>query len=363
MRLIKYASKTHDLESDQWKLLGRIHLIIISERASAPDELSRYILHAGIDHEWDKALWGLRNVAGEDKDPLWWEPLSADIRKRTKADESPRPVKAAQALVDALKEKHDKAKNSGLDDNIINPGLTKLDDTINELRGYVSTWGWSHPQKGVGVSYPFIEILEDLEKGYKAPGEPVHDALHILIKCVNQPRAFMKNLLEDWNEKDFEQAKARIPLIFMWDPDLKRLIYTEIALTEVVGWLKKLAIEPKIEDRQESLSNLKAEGEEFKDAVGEVDWLIALISGIERIVDGEDIKQVINQTPDLVAYMPWLKRYQPSDVSPIEFVEKPKIKFPEVQPEPSDEIKQKILIPERKAEIRISIATTGASRN
>lgn len=308
-----------EIEQGKWLLLRDINRVVASEKENFTESIRAAILTHALEDEWELALWGVFKVKIKfaDSEPSWWNKLSQDIRKKTKVGNATYPIIAVQALVELLNKKQREINQS---DPLMFEVIRNLDTIIDELNGFILVWKMPlAPQtdkKTYGLQYPFLDIIDGLNKKYANTTDPIKSGLEAIDLCLSVPRKYIADLLSDWEkwgEKDYSGMRLKLPLIFARDPDLSRLYNADIALLKVEEWRNNLLVAPQKTDYPKLISI----GKDIEVALGECEWLKEIIEALELLSGGSSARDVVFKNPTVSTYLPWLKEMDPPAPVPV----------------------------------------------
>jgi len=297
-----------------WLLLARLTKTVLQVPESMRSRMTDAVRAAAAD-DWDGALWLMLAALGTNAEPDWWYELTQQMRIQAAGDEMKAipPLLALRRLV-----LHLQTSILQLEDRLARSPSTEGDQRLSSMRALlealrraVQNWVQLDPlPPHSSINYSEIELLfPEIERCLSGGGAE-------LQRLLEQPRAQVRSLLEDWGRKEFVDAGHGLRRLLVLDPDRRRLVRADQAVQAAPDWLLRLQLGPQI---GQSLSNfvteLEYEGREMRNQFGPATWLDNILDGLKALRQGAwpgDLLATIGAA--LLNEMPWLRKFVRSEV-------------------------------------------------
>ncbi len=257
--------------------------------------ISRDALLAGLNGDWEAALWDLRTNCLRQPEPAWWDEVSEAIRKDAIGRDAIRPWVAINRLVHAL-------QSAPATDQ------AACDDLIQTLKSEVLLrWRQLEPDPpDADIEYREIDRISD------AFTVCLPESVQALNLSLEQPRAQINIALDAWKRRDFDTTRRALRRALFWDPDRTRLIQADRAIHRTTDWLAEIfAGLVQDESLQDFVTRLELAGREIRSQVGPAAWLDTLLDAFKQLRKGIEPTDVLVQYPEAREYLGWLITLEP----------------------------------------------------
>lgn len=268
-------------------------------------------ISAGLVDDWSAALWYLLCAVADRPEPEWWDEVCGLIRQAglgIGADQLP-PLIALRRntlLMQSIQQKMQ--VQSSIDDKeavLRNQTFQSLIKTIKEE--IIPKWEETEPDPpDSGLAYQDIErLLGDI-----ANFSP--ESQQELSKALSQPQNQVRSILEAWQAAEFGSAQRGLRRLLLWDPDRRRVLLADQAITRTPKWLEKIRLGPQNDQSLvDFITNVEFGGRELRSQVGAAEWLDRLLDVFAQIRKGRRPGDILVEQPELAGYLPWVELLEP----------------------------------------------------
>jgi serine/threonine protein kinase len=310
-QICEWAAGLPRSESEHLRLVNRLAQITLRADSlgatSAEHDCLSQAIHAALRRDWPDVLWSLVSALQNGVEPDWWYDLISTVRQQElgKPASDVQPLLVARRALLTLQAMAEKFERNGSE---ISPhSLSRLHTLIRRLREEsIPNWLSTDPNPPHSTLY-YQEIEEDLEEIRAF----LPEAGQALERALEIPKKQSQLVLEEWNRGDFIQASEKLRQALLWDPDRKRVIRADHALSIAPLWLEKVQRGPQPgEHYQTFVMDIEYEGRELRNQVGPADWLDLILEGCRQLRRGAWPADLFQNLPLLVQEMPWLTRFE-----------------------------------------------------
>ncbi|MEJ2352744.1 MAG: hypothetical protein P8Y03_23400 [Anaerolineales bacterium] len=311
------TAKLATSSSEKWSLLERIAGIAIQESAGKEENVGHAFsnaLAAGVADDWTALLWEIFTWIGKDPLPDWWDTLSQGVRQvhlRLDGD-AINPCVAVSRLFYTLQatvlQLGDKNPDAGTKDSDTPKGDLKDHNDLLKIFNEEVVKKWKAiepPPPNSGIGYQDIDGLVD-EVEVILPGTQEK-----LEKALLQPKAQAGIVLNAWERKDFETARRGLRTLLLWDPDRRRLLRADKAISSAPQWLLQVRRGAAADEPfYNFLTAVELTGRNLRNQVGAANWLDMILDGLKRLRKGTRPADLMIELPEISDEIPWLNEYR-----------------------------------------------------
>ena len=278
-------------------------------------------IQAAIVQDWETLLWKLVAAIQGYPEPDWWPEITALVRRSALGPEgeAPRPFIAASRLTFALQ-----AAIRRMEDHPSRPGH-HIQDTHTPLGRALSLArrmnedvlpGWSQldpDPPDSGLAYTTVKSVLNSAR------EILPDDLRSFNNVLASPENQAGQVLSAWAEGDFLRAGQGLRRLLLWDPDRRRVLAADAAVSEAPEFLNRVHLGPQHGDNfPEWVTMLEFRGRELRNRVGPAPWLDAVLESCKQIRKGVWPSDLFKKSPAVLKEMPWLRRFERIELAPAE---------------------------------------------
>ena len=292
-------SPTQDSAS-VWKLEEALAGIALE---AGPDDREAVLsaLKFGVNGDWPAAFWTLLLSFEDGSIPGWWEDISRMVRRvHLGLDEAGLlPYNTVSRAYYTLQAAVMKNGTGNHPDSSSEQVLRMLEVEI------LPRWKDPEPDPPFsGITYADIESLyNDLDLTMPGLRSPIEQALE-------QAKAQATNVLEAWQGKNFETARRALRLLLLHDPQRRRVLLADRAISRAPGWLARVrAGARKGETLVDYSTQVELEGRELRNQVGPAPWLDTILEAFKKLRSQVRPADLMMEQPELLAVIPWLNEY------------------------------------------------------
>ncbi|MCL4561369.1 MAG: hypothetical protein M1281_12225 [Chloroflexi bacterium] len=310
-RVCAWAASLPTSLSERWNLIDRLAQI----PGRSDGEPRRFLLQAiqaAIGEDWESTLWNLLAAVQDYPEPEWWHELATLIRLQAGVDaEALRPLIAANRLLYTLQDRQRQMSGAFLGQA---PDQESQAETLQAYQSLARRWKeqailpWTELDPApphCGLAYSDLDPLLD-EAAALLPAEQ-----QSILRALDLPTERSREVLGMWERKEFGAATQGLRRLLLADPDRRRLLRASQAIGIAPLWLKKVHLGPQDgENLTEFVTALEFSGRELRNQVGSSVWLERILEGCKQIRRGTFPADLLAEDGDLVAEMPWLRRFE-----------------------------------------------------
>jgi len=308
-------------DAEKWNLLGELARLTLEESPSEGDPKRAAFIHAlsaGVADDWPACLWELAEMNASRALPSWWEGISQSARRvHLKLDSLALPPSVEmQRIYYTLQQTVRQMGDQNLRPVASSGGASpeKIQAYENLLKIFhaevIKKWKESDPAPpNAGIAYDefngFLQDMNALEAGTEA----------LLEKSLAQPKAQVRIVLDAWERKEFELARRGLRMLLLWDPERRRLLSADQALTAAPAWLSRLkAGAGSDEPFYDFITAIELDGRRLRNRLGPATWLDTLLDALKRLRKGSKYADLIIEHPEVLNEIPWLNEYRSREV-------------------------------------------------
>ncbi len=312
-QLSRTTCRVHAEDPIKWQALTEI-----AEAASleAPTIHPLFIraISAGLVDDWASALWFLLTATADKPEPLWWDDLSNLIRQQGLgiAPESLPPLivlRRNNLMMQAAWQKLRDQTSAQSEDPLEHENqIRRIDSLLRTLKEEISIrWEETEPDPpDSDLVYTEIErVLGDINRFMPEAGQT-------LQRSLEQPTAQVKIILESWEMMEYESARRGLRRLLLWDPDRRRVLVADTAISRTPQWLEKIRQGP---HNGQTLIDFATEtefiGRELRNQVGPAGWLINILEMLSQLRKGRRPGELFVEQPEFARLMPWVEALEP----------------------------------------------------
>jgi hypothetical protein len=186
--------------------------------------------------------------------------------------------------------------------------LTAFENLLKTLRDdVIPRWEQIEPDPpDSGLSY------NDIDRLLGEIGEFVPEAQQAIVDSLTQPKAQVKIILDAWEAREYESARRGLRRLLLWDPDRRRSLLADRAISRTPSWIEKLKSGPqKDQSLLDFVTDSELIGRELRNQVGPADWLDLLLETLTQLRKGRKTGELLVERPEISRAMPWLEALEP----------------------------------------------------
>lgn len=279
------------------------------EEAAQPGFLQA--ISAGLVDDWAAALWSLLAAVADQPEPEWWDEVCRLIRQvglGVGADQLPPLIvlrRHTLLMQSVLQKLQAQSLNDDKEVERRNQAFQSLIKTIKEE--IIPKWNETEPDPpDSGLAYQDIErMLADMAI-FSAES---HQALS---SALSQPEIQVSAILEAWQAAEFDSARRGLRRLLLWDPDRRRVLLADQAISRAPKWLEKIRSGPQNgQSLVDFITGVEFGGRELRNQVGAAEWLDRLLEIFAQIRKGRRPGDLLVEQPELAGYLPWVELLEP----------------------------------------------------
>ena len=322
---------------------------IADQEVEADRETFIRAISAGLVDDWPSALWDLLSTTAGEPEPDWWDEVASLVRQTglgISEERLPplvvlkRNILMMQMAVQKLRDQlgidplgsntpptpaNGYALMGSADQNNVgeNPGdeqariserqIRALEMMIKLLREDVAVkWEEIEPDPpDSGLAY------SDIERFLPEIGAFMAEAQGPLSQALQEPKTHVNMILEAWEAREIISARRGLRQLLLWDPDRRRVLAADQAMTRAQRWLDKIRQGPQNEQAViDFVTSLEFSGRELRNQVGPAGWLDLILGFFAQYRKGRKIGELLIEQPELSRVMPWLDALEPNRYVP-----------------------------------------------
>jgi len=321
--LCEWASALPGADPAQWSLVS--DLVQIPGRSEGEQrQLFLAAIQAALARDWEMMIWNVLVAIQGYPVPDWWLDITTLVRRRALGPEGemPRPLVALnrlmlsmQALVRRMEDRL--ARQPGQPREMSN-SLELARELLRRLKeDALAGWPQLEPDPpDSSLSYaPVHSLLVEISLLLADEGRTT-------LAAFSHAEAQVKTVLEQWEKRDFLAAAQALHHLLLWDPDRRRVLSAERAVSAAPDFLDAVHIGPKPGDNfPQWITLLEFQGRQLRNQVGPATWLDAILESCKQIRKGAWPADLFKTNPGLLRELPWLSRFERVELVPVEPVE------------------------------------------
>jgi len=322
------------VDANQWGLI--CDLAQIPGRSQGEQrQLFLEAIQAAICNDWETLLWKVLVAIQGYPEPDWWQDITSLVRRSALGQDadSPRPLVAINRFTFSLQAAIRRMESQPARplDRVIDPAniLDRAHSLAQRLKEDAIA-GWTHLDPGppdCGLSYNGIKSL------LSEANDMLPEELRLILGLLSHPETQAKQVLSDWDEKDFLQASQGLRRLLLWDPDRRRVLAADRAVSAAPEFLNIVHLGPQPGDNfPEWITTLEFRGRELRNQLGPAGWLDGILESCKQIRKGVWPSDLFKGNPAILREMSWLRKFERSELVPPEPSEgQPSEAAPEVE--------------------------------
>ncbi|MCU0489034.1 MAG: hypothetical protein MUE67_08790 [Anaerolineales bacterium] len=268
-------------------------------------------ISAGLVDDWAAALWSLLTAVADQPEPEWWDEVCGLIRQvglGIEADQLPPLIvlrRQTLLMQSVLQKMQVQSANNDKEAERRNQVFQSLIKTIKEE--IIPKWSETEPDPpDSSLAYQDIErLLTDM-----AVFSP--ESQRALVSALSQPGNQVNSILEAWQAAEFDSARRGLRRLLLWDPDRRRVLLADRAITRTPKWLEKIRSGPQNgQSLVDFITSVEFGGRELRNQVGSAEWLDRLLEIFAQIRKGRRPGDLLVEQPELAGYLPWVELLEP----------------------------------------------------
>jgi serine/threonine protein kinase len=278
-------------------------------------------IQAAICQDWETLLWKILAAIQGYPEPDWWQDITALVRRSALGPdgEAPRPFVAVSrftfALQAAIRRMEDHPSRPGERPSDPHSPLGRAQSLVRRMKEDVlGGWPQLDPDPpDCGLSYDGIRrVLAEAR-------ELLPNELRTLQNVLASSERQAGLVLSAWAQGDFLHAGQGLRCLLLWDPDRRRVLAADRAVSAAPEYLNKVHLGPQPGDNfPEWITTLEFRGRELRNQVGPAPWLDAILESCKQIRKGVWPSDLFKKNPAVLHEMPWLRKFERIELVPAE---------------------------------------------